>query len=185
EVRAPMTLAQLLDAYKKERATFTVTLLPIRVQDYLAKVGEPDELQKEQFFNKAKGDPFDPGSDKVGLEIPPRSKFEFLIADAQSPAYRDRARLITRLKQTDPLAVEILRSQSLTADVGQHIAKFLNASHTLFQPPLANELRQMALAVKAQDNLEKNYKTEIIESSRANVNRYRAAAPFSDRDVTA
>jgi hypothetical protein len=109
ETRAPLTLGQLWDFYKANRAEFNVTLIPLDVEDFTknkfdfaTKVPEPDELQKKEFFEANKNDSFDPSSDKRGLEIPPQSKFEYVIANPESDDYLNQAKAVALLEALSP-----------------------------------------------------------------------------------
>jgi hypothetical protein len=164
ETRAPMTLAQVWDFYKAQRAEFSVSLLPVEVEDFVKgklpfakKISEPDDIQKAEHFNANKNEPLDPSSDKVGLEIPPQAKFEFVIADPKSPPYRDLAKTVTLLKLISPVAFDAVES------------------------PLAAVTRYMASSLKYQEELEFYFNSELSKAGR----NYRAAALNSERDVVA
>ena len=105
EIRAPMTLTQLWDAYKKNRSEFDVTLLPVEVAKYLDNIKkDPTESDKEIFFLANREKPIDPASDARGLVLPQKVKVEFVYADPTSPAYLDSAKLVDALKVTSPFA---------------------------------------------------------------------------------
>src|SRR6516162_8712198 len=61
ELRAPLTLAQLWDFYKTQRAEFNVSLIPVHVDDFAKskydfakKIEDPNEIQKKEFFEAHK-----------------------------------------------------------------------------------------------------------------------------------
>lgn len=110
ETRAPLTLAQVWDHFKATRSEFGVTLIPVPVQGFASKIKEPDDLQKQAFFNDNKNESFDPASDKYGMQMPPQFKIEFLMADAKSPAYLSEAKFGLQLKATNPIALDALQS---------------------------------------------------------------------------
>ena len=107
QVRAPLTVAQLWDEFKKNRAEYDVTLLPISVDEFVKKIKDmPSEADKEKFYKENKDKQNDPSSDVRGLQVPQRIKIEFLYADPSSPAYLETAKLIDRLKSTSLFAPE-------------------------------------------------------------------------------
>jgi hypothetical protein len=159
EVRAPLTLAQVFDFFKAQQATFSVSLVPVRVQDFLDKIKEPDDIQKEGFFNASKGDAFDPSSDKWGVEIPPRASFEFLIADPMEPRYLELAR---RLKQLD---VSLLRMPNPVAFDPAHSA-------------LLTAMRDDLIQREHLKSLEQHLKVQV-----SRVDRFNTAALYT-RDCT-
>jgi hypothetical protein len=115
EVRAPMTLAQLWDFYKAQRAEFNVSLIPVHVDDFAKKIQEPTELQKEAFFKAHKDEPYDPSSDKWSLEIPSKLKIEYAMADPTSGPYFDQAKAKSLLEVASPLAWNPTQSPITTA----------------------------------------------------------------------
>src|SRR5262249_22732227 len=81
QVRAPLTPVQMWELYKKSRAEFDVTLLPIDVKDYLDKVkAAPSEADKASYYKSAKDRPADPSSDLPGLQLPSRIKIKYIYA---------------------------------------------------------------------------------------------------------
>jgi hypothetical protein len=117
QVRAPLTLAQLWDFYKVQRAEFDVSLIPVHVEDFAhnkydfaKKIGEPNEIQKKDFFEAHKNEPYDPSSDKWSLEIPPKIKIEYVIFDPTTPAYFGPAKAKTLLDVTSPFSFNPMQS---------------------------------------------------------------------------
>ncbi len=115
EVRAPLTLAQIWDFYKAQRGEIGVSLIPVPVQRFVDDVKDPDDIQKQEFFNANKNDTYDPTSDKWGLDNPPQFKFEYVMADSRSSAYLDEAKLIAQLKLMNPLAFDAVQSPLMAA----------------------------------------------------------------------
>jgi hypothetical protein len=120
EVRAPMTLAQLWDFYKTQRAEFNVSLIPVHVDDFAKnkydfakKIEEPNEIQKKEFFEAHKNERYDPTSDKWSLEIPPKIKIEYVMADPTSGPYFDLAKAL--LERASPFAWNPMQSPITTA----------------------------------------------------------------------
>ncbi len=104
-IRTPITSSIMWDEYKKQRAEFDVTFIPIEVQAYVAKMKtEPTEDEKAMFYKAAKDRTDDPTSDQRGLQLPPRAKFKYLYADPVSPGYLESAKLIERLNVFSPVA---------------------------------------------------------------------------------
>ncbi|MSQ93515.1 MAG: hypothetical protein EXR98_03040 [Gemmataceae bacterium] len=159
-LRAPLTLAQLWDFYKLNRAEFDVKLIPVNVQDLLAelkdakgKLLEPNDLQKREVFEKNKYKPNDPSSEDPGLEKPAQVKVEFVYADPLSPEYLGKAKFVAQMKSTNPIAFDMMQS------------------------PLVTATRFMAVAQNEQDQLERHYDRQIGRN-----NRYFGAAFFGETD---
>ncbi len=111
EIRAPLTLAQLWEAYKTQRAEYDVTLLPVHVEDFLKNIkDEPTELEKAEYFKAHKDKPADPGADERGLQLPLRAKFDYVLADPTSKEYLGVAQAIAQLKTTNPIYLEAVQS---------------------------------------------------------------------------
>ncbi len=115
EIRAPMTLAQIFDAYKKNRAEFSVSLLPIPVDAFLGKTTAPNEIEKDAFFTAHKSKPVDPNSPDWGLVLPQQIRFEYVYADPKSPAYEGASKAVTYLSVLSPAEINPLQSPLLTA----------------------------------------------------------------------
>ncbi len=90
QIRAPLSLAQLYDFYKTKRSEYDVSLIPVHVQDFLAKVPAPTDAELNRYFDDHKKQKYDPASPELagGLELPHHVKIEMLIADPTSPAYK-------------------------------------------------------------------------------------------------
>lgn len=158
--RAPMTLAQLWDYYKTQRAEFDVKLIPVHVQDLLAELKdakgnllEPNDLQKREVFDKNKNKPNDPSSDDPGLEKPAHVQIEFVYADPLSADYLGRAKYVAQMKVTNPIAFDLLQS------------------------PLVTASRYMAVAQKEQGDLHRYYDAMVSKPL------YHGAATLGERDV--
>ncbi|MSU77468.1 MAG: hypothetical protein EXS16_05145 [Gemmataceae bacterium] len=115
EIRAPMTLAQIYDAYKRERAEFNVSMLPVPVEAFLSKTNEPNEIEKNSFFASNKSKPVDPNSPDWGLVPPQQIRFEYVYADPKSPGYAGAAKTVTYLSVLSPAHVNPFQSPLLTA----------------------------------------------------------------------
>ncbi len=90
QIRAPLSLAQLFDFYKLKRSEYDVTLIPVHVQDFVAKVPAAAESDLTKYFDAHKKQKYDPASPELvrGLELPHHIKVEMLMADPTSPAYQ-------------------------------------------------------------------------------------------------
>lgn len=109
EVRAPLTLSQLWDSYKKNRQEFEVVLLPIDVGRYLDKIKEkPSEAEKVEYYKEHRDKAVDPNSDIRGLVQQQKIKVEYVYADPTSPAYLESAKLVDRLRVVSPVATDTL-----------------------------------------------------------------------------
>jgi hypothetical protein len=162
ETRAPLTMAQLYDIFKAKRSEFTVDLLPIKIEDFIATLKEePTEDQKRAFFEEHKGKAFDPSTDPYALEISPSSKIEFVYADPKSEFYLGKAKLISALKATNSIA--------------------FNANLS----PLGAMAQYVAAAQKHKADLQAQYDTLASKDKISRDDRYRGAALFSDPDCAA
>lgn len=111
EIRAPLTLAQLWDAYKKDRSDFTVALVPVPVDDYLKEIKEePTDEQKRDYFQKYRDKAADPSADEIGLTLPMRVKIEYVTADPTSKEYLGVAKTVAVLKTADPINAQVVQS---------------------------------------------------------------------------
>lgn len=137
EIRAPMTLAQLWDVYKSERAEFNVTLLPIRVEDFVKKVEEPTDIDKASYF-KLHNKPFDPTSPNRGVEVPSRIQIAYVYADPASPAYLNQAKAKALLEVTSPLFFSPMESSVGLA------ARYMFASEAEMKMHLARQYEALS-----------------------------------------
>ena len=152
EIRAPMALAQLSDFYRKQRALFNVTLVPVKVADFLDKIKDtPSDIQRKEFFDLNKNKPADPSSDEWGLERQAKIQMKYLIADPKAPGYQDLAQLIAHLNVLNPIAYDPLS-------------------------PIVTATRYMAVAQKHQIDLDNHHQAML-----SNVGR-RGAALYSEKD---
>jgi hypothetical protein len=111
EIRAPLTLAQLWEAYKAKRAEFDVNLIPVHVEDFLKEINdEPNDLQRAEFFKTHKDKPADPGAEDRGLQLPMRVKIDYVMADPTSKEYLGLARVVELLKTTNPIHLDVVQS---------------------------------------------------------------------------
>ncbi len=154
EIRAPLTLAQLWDFYKDKRAEFDVKLIPVHVQDGLAKIGDPNDVQKRKVFDDNKNKPNDPSSEDFGLEKPGHVQIEFVYADPMSAEYLGKAKAVAQLKVMNPIA------------------------HDLMQSPLVTAARYMAVAQKEQAELNRYYEAMVSKPL------YHGAALFGEKSTS-
>jgi hypothetical protein len=134
EIRAPLTLAQIWEAYKEKRAEFDVNLIPVHVEDFLKEIkDEPNDLQKADFFKTHKDKAADPGAEDRGLQLPMRVKIEYVMADPTSKEYLGLARVVEQLKTTNPIYLDAVQS------------------------PLGAGVRAMALGQMHRNDVEKQY----------------------------
>jgi hypothetical protein len=111
EIRAPLTLSQLWDDYKRKRGEFEVIALPLEVERFIAQVkAEPTEDEKKAYFDANKDKAADPSSDVRGVQRPANLKIEYLLADATSPAYLNEAKIYQKLRVTGPWASDAVVS---------------------------------------------------------------------------
>ena len=159
ETRAPLTIAQLYDLFKSKRSEFEVTLLPIKVEDFIASLKvEPTEGDKREYFDAHKTKPYDPSADDSGIEILPSARIEFVYADPKSPFYLGKAKLLSALKTTN----------SIVFDAGLS--------------PLGALARYVAIDHKHKADLQALYDTMVSKNKVGPYDRYRGAALYSDPD---
>ena len=104
ETRIPLTPAQMWDMYKDKRTQYDVALVPVRVDKFLKEIPEPKKEELEAFFKKYQKTPFHPASSTPGFEIPTKVKAEWVMADPESPFYKQSAQAVSLLEKTPPLA---------------------------------------------------------------------------------
>jgi len=101
-VRAPLSPEQLWEKYESQRSEFDVRLLPINVEHFVDKVQAAKNEELAALFEQYKTAKYDPASPTPGFEIPHRVKAGWVMADANSKAYRHAAQTALLL-ETFPL----------------------------------------------------------------------------------
>ncbi|MCI0637780.1 MAG: hypothetical protein L0Y72_22895 [Gemmataceae bacterium] len=101
--RVVLSPAMLWDSFKETRSEFDVTVLPINVKDFVEKTGEPTKQELQALFDKHYKDRYDPASPEPGFEIPPKTKVEYVTADANSPFFKKMAKTALALEIAPPL----------------------------------------------------------------------------------
>jgi hypothetical protein len=111
ETRAPLTLAQLWEAYKTQRSEYNVTLIPVHVEDFIKDIkDEPNELQKAEYFKAHKDKAADPSAEDRGLQLQMRVKIDYVLADPTSKEYLGVAKAVAQLKTTNPIYLDAVQS---------------------------------------------------------------------------
>jgi hypothetical protein len=88
-VPAPVTPYEFWEFYRKNRTEVSATLLPIPVQDFVAKVEEkPTEEELKTLFEKHKTQESTPESPTPGFKQPRRVQVEWVAVQPDSPHYR-------------------------------------------------------------------------------------------------
>lgn len=111
---APATPYQFWTFYRDNRTESDYVLLetPVGSPEYLAKAGTPTEAELRTFFDAHKDREADPASPEAGFKQPARIMVEWVSAKADSPQYKDAARVaVAALQATLPLAYEARLSQ--------------------------------------------------------------------------
>jgi hypothetical protein len=75
------TPAERFDGYQRLRRRATVELIPVKAEDYKAKVREPNEAELRELYNKHKDTEPVPGSATPGFKVPHRSSFLYVKAN--------------------------------------------------------------------------------------------------------
>src|SRR5262249_4202369 len=143
EVRAPSSPYEMWDFYRKNRTEYDVMLVPVSaatLRDRVAKADKkqleallkdpkyasaykaliepPTEAELNFFYKERRANPYDPSSDKCGVQTPHQVKAEYIFADPQSESYqkyyRGPAQALAALKlyppawiPTSPLATAV------------------------------------------------------------------------------
>lgn len=155
-VRMALTPGQLWEFYREKRVEYKLALLPLFVEDFVKKVGEPNEVDLSSFFEKHKANPDDPTSEKIGFAIPTRVKVTWLSADATSDHFKKLSKLAVALQSLPPLPGPQFASwQALGASAGK-----LGAAATVFES-VHNRFRMVGLreegaALSIADYVSKN-----------------------------
>lgn len=98
DIRVAQSLGQVYDFFKEHRYEFTVSLLPLQVEEFIKYAKEPSQEEVKKAFNTYKNARFDPASDRPGFETPARIKVQYVTADPSSPYYQSMARAVTALQ---------------------------------------------------------------------------------------
>jgi hypothetical protein len=100
ETRAPLTPHELWQTYKEKRSEFDVALIPIDVEAFLKKTGEPSQAELQAVFKEYQKKPYDPTSATPGFQRPHRVKVQWVAADPKSKFYRTLATVVHHLEAT-------------------------------------------------------------------------------------
>jgi len=99
-VPAPITPYELWQYYLKNRAEVDVKLLPIPVQNFLAKVtGEPSEGELRELYEKYKDDEYAPQKPTPGFKQGRRVQVEWVEANPESEIYRKATDIAAKTSQ--------------------------------------------------------------------------------------
>ncbi|MCS7047583.1 MAG: hypothetical protein NZO58_14595, partial [Gemmataceae bacterium] len=101
--RLALSPGQMWEYYKEKRIEYKISLVPLYVEDFLHKVGEPNDVDLNVLFEKNKAVQYDPASDVIGFALPARVKAAFVTADPDSKFYKTAAN-VAILMQSAPLS---------------------------------------------------------------------------------
>lgn len=87
---AQVTVADLWNNYVDVKTSLNTGILPIKVEDFMSRVGEPTEAEKLALFEKYKKEYPSTDKDTPGFKIPPQYRIGFVFADMKEggPAYK-------------------------------------------------------------------------------------------------
>ncbi len=89
-VRVAPTPAQWWEFYKKQRAEYTLDIIPIDVKHFLKDEKAPTEAEIQAFFELYRQKPYNPTSDKPGFEIPAKVQVAWVTADPKAMSFKNR-----------------------------------------------------------------------------------------------
>jgi hypothetical protein len=95
QVPATATPAEFWKFYRDNRTTLRVDMLPIKVEDFLSKVGQPPpdaESELKDLFNRYKDVEPNPDRDEPGFREPRRVQIEYLSAKDTAPFFQTVAK---------------------------------------------------------------------------------------------
>lgn len=109
QIRFPLTPAQLWKMYKEDQTRFDVTLLPVKVENFIndKSIPEPTKNELEDLFKKYAKSHYNPAADTPGFIQPEKAKIQYITADPQKSYYKDMARLVTALEANPPGFVDL------------------------------------------------------------------------------
>src|SRR5439155_3891379 len=110
-VRVTVTPGQLWEFYKEKRVEYRLSLLPMNVEDFVGKVGEPDDTELKILFEQNKSIPYDPAAEKRGFALPSQTKVAWISIDPKSDFYKRASKLALDLETTPLPGVQIARLQ--------------------------------------------------------------------------
>lgn len=104
-----LTPADLWNTYVSIKTSLSTGILPLKVEDYLSRVADPTQAEKQEFFDKYKKEY--PGIDKdtPGFKIPPMYRIGLMFADMKdgstaSKYYRSQVDAWDRIAPLNALA---------------------------------------------------------------------------------
>jgi len=108
EWRQGLSPEQFWDYFKQNRAETDYALLPLPVEEFIAKVKEdpkqrPTEIELTDLFNKYKNKVASPTSITPGFKAAEMVKIEWVAADPDSPKYRAAAATLLAMQTTPPV----------------------------------------------------------------------------------
>lgn len=109
QIRFPLTPAQLWKLYKEDQTRFDVTLLPVKVEEFVKdkNIPEPSKNELEELFKKYAKSHYNPASDTPGFIQPEKAKIQYVTADPQKSYYKDMAKLVSALEANPPGFVDL------------------------------------------------------------------------------
>lgn len=107
-IPAPVTPYEFWEYFRRNRTEVSVTVLPLRVEDFVAEVkDEPTAGELDELFKKHKDQEYTPESPTPGFRQPRRMGVEWVAARADSPHYQRAADVaMAALEATMPLALQ-------------------------------------------------------------------------------
>jgi hypothetical protein len=120
--------------YQDNRTTLRVEMLPIKVEDFLSKVGQPPPEAKDELktlFQRHENDDYDPNSDMPAFRVPRRVSTEWVSGRADSPHQRRQADNFILAALASGAAGNPLPAVALSTQIIEEYDRFKNISYSL------------------------------------------------------
>ena len=115
-----LTPADLWNTYVNIKTSLSTGILPLKVEDFLSRVADPTQTEKQEFFDKYKKDYPSVDTDTPGFKIPPMYRIGLMFADMKegstaSKYYRSQVDAWDRVTPLNALA-DIAHAYDLKKD---------------------------------------------------------------------
>lgn len=103
QTRLALTPHQLWQQYQEDLTEFDVALIPVKVEAFVSKAKEPDDIALKGLFQKYRTEKYNPASDTPGFADPEQVKVTWMTADPSDPHYSELAKVVTTLEKYPPI----------------------------------------------------------------------------------
>ncbi len=103
DTRFALSPDQLWKTYKEKLTNFDVTMIPVKVEEYISEIDEVSEIQVKALFEDNKDVPYDPSSDRPGFRDPAMAKIQYVLTDPDAEHFKELAAKVTLLEKYPPI----------------------------------------------------------------------------------